>query len=335
MTVPYRMVRRAVDRWLAPVPADRTALVRTVIVAYALLFLIGRSAYLWQAAGLPVSQWRPVGLLGPLGVPPPAWTIAALWAGCVGAAGAVLAGRRRRGAMVALAAGFLLLETYDTSWGQLFHTGHLVALHLLVLAGAALLDPLAVAGRASATPPPPGEIPPMVSGWPLRLLSVVTALTYLLAGVAKLRLGGWDWLDGAALRNQVAYDNIRKELVGSVSSPFAGSVLAQTWWWGPIALATLVVELGAPVAVLWRPARRWWAAAAWAFHVGIVALMAIVFAYPLSGAAYASLLELERPLWWWRRRRIALAASPPARRVDRLGWPPRGDGPKGPIASPR
>lgn len=318
------VARRAVARWLAPVPVERSVVVRTVIVGYALVFLLARSVYLRQAAGLPAAQWRPVGLFTTLDAPPPPWMIGALWGAGVAAAVAVLADRARRAALAALAAAMLVVETYDTSWGQLFHTGHLVTLHLLVLAGAALLEPATVTGRAERpAAPPAGSVPSggsllsgasvlsrpsMVSGWPLRLLSAVTVLTYLIAGVAKLRLGGGAWLDGAALRNQVAYDNIRKELVGSVSSPVAGLVLAHTWWWWPIALATLAVELGAPAALVWRPLRRWWVMAAWVFHVGIVGLMAIVFAYPLSGAAYVSLLEPERyravrPLLHGRPRR--------------------------------
>jgi hypothetical protein len=51
-----------------------------------------------------------------------------------------------------------------------------------------------------------------------------------------------------------------------------------------------------------------WATAAWLFHVGIVALMAIVFAYPLSGVAFAPLFRLER-----------LVAVVPAR-YRRTGW---------------
>ena len=41
---------------------------------------------------------------------------------------------------------------------------------------------------------------------------------------------------------------------------------------------------------------RGWVLAAWAFHLGVVALMAIAFPYPLSGIAYASFLPVERLL---------------------------------------
>jgi hypothetical protein len=72
-----------------------------------------------------------------------------------------------------------------------------------------------------------------------------------------------------------------------------------------MAVAALAVELGAPLALV-RP--RWgyvWVAAAWGFHVGVLALMAIVFPYQLLGIAFAPLLPLERVPAWIRARRSA------------------------------
>jgi hypothetical protein len=42
---------------------------------------------------------------------------------------------------------------------------------------------------------------------------------------------------------------------------------------------------------------RWrteWVVAAWTSHLGVLALMAILFAYPLSGVAFAPFFRLER-----------------------------------------
>ena len=45
------------------------------------------------------------------------------------------------------------------------------------------------------------------------------------------------------------------------------------------------------------------AASAWAFHLGVLALMGIGFPYPLSGIAFASLVPAERlPRWVAERR---------------------------------
>jgi hypothetical protein len=66
------------------------------------------------------------------------------------------------------------------------------------------------------------------------------------------------------------------------------------WLFPPFAIATVLVELGAPIALLSRRWRGPWAVAAWAFHVGIAALMWISFPYPLVGLAYAPLFRVER-----------------------------------------
>ncbi len=63
--------------------------------------------------------------------------------------------------------------------------------------------------------------------------------------------------------------------------------------WAPLTI--LVVELGAPVALLGRRWAAWWSASAWLFHVGIVALMWISFAYPLSLIAFAPFFRIELP----------------------------------------
>jgi len=73
------------------------------------------------------------------------------------------------------------------------------------------------------------------------------------------------------------------------------------------AIGTLIVELGAPVALLGGRIARTWAIAAWAFHLGVVLVMNIVFPYPLAGIALAPVFDVERPVIWvareWRKRR--------------------------------
>jgi hypothetical protein len=48
------------------------------------------------------------------------------------------------------------------------------------------------------------------------------------------------------------------------------------------------------VALLGRRWRTAWVAAAWLFHVGVLALMAIAFPYQLTGVAFAAFFRLER-----------------------------------------
>jgi hypothetical protein len=52
----------------------------------------------------------------------------------------------------------------------------------------------------------------------------------------------------------------------------------------------------------------YWVALAWAFHLGVLATMAIAFPYPLSTVAYLPFFPVERVLEWKRLRALARRA---------------------------
>ena len=79
------------------------------------------------------------------------------------------------------------------------------------------------------------------------------------------------------------------------------NVLAHRWLFPPLAALSLLIELGAPLAILHRRVALVWALCAWGFHLGVLLLMAILFPYQLSGVAYASLFPLERAVARLRR----------------------------------
>jgi hypothetical protein len=139
----------------------------------------------------------------------------------------------------------------------------------------------------------------------VRLAAVVVVLTYTITGVAKLRLAGLDWLDGDTLRHLVAHDNLRKAVLGDRYSPIGPALVSRAWVFAPFAILTLVVELGAWTALLGGRWRTAWVAAAWIFHVGVLAVMAVVFAYPLTGIAFAPFFRTERLAARVRRGRAA------------------------------
>lgn len=267
-----------IDRLVAPVPAGRLATVRALTVGYALVWVALRVGYWRDLSRLPRTQWRPVAFaewVGPFGTT----TVTVLAAVTFGAGAVALTGRTWAVAAPVFAAGFLALTTFGASWGAILHTEQLVALHLVVLAA----GPSGREDDGSAT-----------AGWPLRVMAIVTVATYFVAGVAKFRFGGGlGWLDGDRLRLLVAHDNLRKRLLGDPYSPLAGSLVGHPRLFQLATVLTAVVELGAPLA-LWRPFRYAWVATAWTFHVGVLAVMAILFPYPLSGIAFASLLPVER-----------------------------------------
>jgi len=277
------------NRLSAPVPAERLRIVRTLTFGYASAWLLARVVYVWDTASLPARRFEPIGVLAPLTDPPARPVVMMVWAVALASAVMVTVGRAVRLHAPVAAVSLLLVTTFTNAFGQIFHTEHLLVLHAIVLAAAALLEP--ERGRVE------------VAGWPLRLMMLIVVTAYVVAGIAKLRFGGMAWLDGDVLRSHVAYDNLRKVLVGDVHSPVGGWLAGLGWLWAPIAVVTLVLELGAPIALVPGRIRLVWISAAWTFHLGIVVLMAILFPYQLSGVAFAAFVPVERI---WRRRRTPL-----------------------------
>lgn len=253
---------------------ERLRVVRALVGAYAAIWMVVRLRYHLGLSGFDDARWSPVGVLAPFDGPPPAWIASIVLLVAIPLAAALAVGWRVRLTAPMCALATLLVTTYASSWGQLFHTENLLVLHLGVLAGAALVrrpDPALV----------------------LRVLAVATAAAYVVSGVAKLRGSGWAWVTGDVLRDQVAYDNLRKALLGAPYSPIGARAVAHGWLFAPMAVAALVIELGAPLALLGRRAGAAWSGAAWLFHVGVFALMAIAFPYQLAGVALAPLLPVE------------------------------------------
>jgi hypothetical protein len=271
-------------------PARRLAVFRILTGLYALGYVVGRIPYYLDLAELPDRRWTPPLPLSWLGSPPGRSTvIVVLGATLLTGIGYVL-GWSHRWVGPAFAVLLLGVLSYGNAWGHVFHTDNLLALHVGIVALARSADAWAVGAPAVE---PADDVR---YGFPLRLAAVVTVLTYVVTGIAKLRYAGMDWLAGDTLLNQIAFDNARKKVLGDDYSPLAAAFAAHPWLFRPMGLLTVVVELGAPVALI---SRRWaaaWTAAAWTFHLGILALMWITFAYPLTLVAFAPFFRLERPV---------------------------------------
>jgi hypothetical protein len=132
-------------------------------------------------------------------------------------------------------------------------------------------------------------------------MTAVTAATYVLAAIAKLKFAGLTWVQGDYLRQQVAYDNLRKIELGSIHAPLGAALVQYSAPFASLALISLALELGAPVALFNARFARVWIAGAWIFHVAVAALMAIIFPYQLTLVAFLPYFELER---WSVVRRI-------------------------------
>ena len=297
---------------------------------FAVGYLLVRLPYFVDVTQLDPARWDPPGVLAWLDAPPSPGVAQAVLALTIAAGIAYLVGWRYRWTGTAFALLLLAVLTFRNSWSHLFHADNLLALHVLVVG----LAPAADAWSLDAAGPsdPPADVR---YGWPLRLAALLTVLTYVVTGVAKLRYGH-GWVSGDTLLHQITFDNARKKVLGSPYSPFAGSLADHPWLIRPFAPVTILVELAAPIALL---GRRWavgWVTAAWLLHAGIVALMAITFPYPLSLVAFAPFFDCERPfraVLRWVRERSARSAASPARPVvalarasttRRRAWWPRG-----------
>lgn len=285
--------------WFAPAPAERLAALRMLIGGFALYYVIAALPELHAIAQLPAWRFAPVGIVRAM--VPPSVVVAIAIATCV-ALVAMIAGLAYRVTAPLAAIGLLWTLTYRCTWGQVFHTDDLLVLHVIALACAPAADVWALRTR----PKPAGA----GYGWPIKLLAALTAATYLLAGIAKLRLAGLHWIAGDLLRNQIAIDNLRKAVLGDHVAPLATLLLDHHGMLAAASVLTLVVELGAPLALLGGWLARGWIVAAWAFHVAIVLSMNITFQYPLYGFAFLPLLRCERPFVWLRDlRRTGMPGS--------------------------
>lgn len=281
-------------RFYAPLEPARLATLRVLTGAFAVIYFTVRAPVMASFRTFSDARFAPVGLASFLDAPLPAWAVLALYLAAIGFGIAFTLGVwfRLTGPAFALLA--LWVTSYRNSWGMIFHTDNLLVVHLLVLALADSAAALSLDARGKPPAPPHGRF-----GWPVRLMSAVTVLVYLLAGVAKLKASGLPWMEGEILRNYIAYDAVRKAQVGSVYSPLGAFLVQYAWPFPFIGALTVALELFGPLTLLHRRAAQLWVAGVYAFHLGVLLSMAIAFPYPLAGVAFASFFAAER-IWTWR-----------------------------------
>ncbi|MEO7398751.1 MAG: HTTM domain-containing protein [Ilumatobacteraceae bacterium] len=314
---------RAQDWMFAPAPASRLALFRVITGLFATVYLTIRVRAFAALADNDTSRFDPVGVLSWLDRPLTDGLWLAVLVATIATGVAFTAGAVYRLSGPAFAVLLLVVTTYRSSWGQLLHFENLLVLHVLIVGVARGADARSVDARIDGEAGSRAMTDESRYGWPLRLAATVTVLTYVLAGIAKLRYGGLGWVLGDSLRNHVAYSAVRLDLLGGTPSPFAEPLVGQaSWIFPPVALITVLLELGAPVALLGGRIRTAWVGTAWLLHAAVAAVMFVVFPYPLFLVAFAPLFELERIEGWldkFRRNRRsaaackALRARPPRR----------------------
>ena len=278
----------------AVAPPERLAMFRILIGTFAFVYLLIRLPVFLQL-GDRRTGFDGVGLVGLLDRPVSSAVVAVTVAVTVLAGIGFVLGWRFRLFGPLFALGMLALGSYRGSWGQLLHFENLMVLYLLIVALAPSADTWSLDARRRADDRRHAGTS-TVYGWPIALASLVLVITYVIAGIAKLRYGGLDWVFGDTLRNHVAYAAARLDLLGGTPSPFAGLGVRLEWMWPFAAATTIAIELAAPIALLGGRLRTAWVIAAWSMHLGVLAFMLIGFPMPLFLVAFAPLFRIER-LW--------------------------------------
>ena len=291
-----RPARAGRQLWVVDVgaPAERLAAFRVLTGAFAVAYLLVRLPVFIELSSRS-SGFEGVGLAWFLAGPVAPWAVGALIVVTLVAGVGYTAGALFRLTGPVFAVGVLALTSYRGSWGQLLHFENLVTMHLLIVALSPAADRWSVdrwRRRRGG-----GDAPVRSStafGWPLALASLVVVVTYVIAGVAKLRYGGVEWIFGDTLRNHVAYSAARLDLLGGTPSPVADWAVGIDSAWPAVAGAAVLIELAAPLALLGGRWRTGWVIAAWLMHAGILVFMLVGFPYPLFLVAFAPFFRLER-----------------------------------------
>ncbi len=272
------------------VPPERLAVLRILTIGFATGYLAIRSPAYYALTDNPESTFEPLGVLSGMSAPVAGWTLGAGLVATVLTGAAATAGWRYRLSGPAFAVLLLLITTYRSSWGQILWFEILVVLHVIVVGLAPAADALSFDDRRRGRP---DVRPGPRYGWPILVVSVITVTTYFIAGIAKFRYGGSDWVDGDVLVNHVAFTAARLEVFGAASSPLAVPLVKAPIVASVFAVGAVVLELAAPVALVGGRVRTIWVVSTWLMHTVIALTMFVVFPYPLAGMAFASLFAIE------------------------------------------
>jgi hypothetical protein len=158
------------------------------------------------------------------------------------------------------------------SYGKVDHDrfGFLVALAVLPSAGRAALRDMA---------------PSQAAGWALRMVQVGAVATYFFAAIAKVRFGGWGWVNSTTIARAV----IRR------GTMLADPLLNMPWTLQLTQWFILSLEFVSPVLLFLRPKFQQYAVAfLLCFHVMTFAMIRIIFMPHV--VCLAAFLPLERVL---------------------------------------
>ncbi|MBK9170504.1 MAG: hypothetical protein IPM24_24005 [Bryobacterales bacterium] len=285
--------------WFPAMPSKRIAAIRIAAGLFALWYVAQRYSMFLGVAATEPFYFKPVGAVWWMREPVGTGLFEILMVATLVLNLAFIAGWKHRLTGPAFALLLLVLLSYRNSWTMIYHSDNAMVLQILILGFTRAADAWSVDAWLRSLP----AAAHWRYGWPVQLICAVTAASYFLAGWAKLAGDlGWNWVLGDSLRSQVAADAIRKILLGESAPQLAFFLYEHLWIFTAIGIVSMIVELGAPLALLNRRLGMFWALNAWAMHWGILFIMDITFRYQLAGLIFLAFFPAERlaaPFRWF------------------------------------
>jgi hypothetical protein len=243
----------ALDRWLfAPETAGRVRIVRLLLaILIGLRLATGPHRGL---AGQPAALFRPVWFLTWMDQMPSVQVLLAIQVVGVVAAVAAVLGWRERGTFLVAWSSLLVLAALRASRGKVHHNDLVLLLVAAVLAAAPVGLRLLDARRSPAW------------GWPVRTSVLLVTGAYFLSGFQKLVSSGPAWVLSDNMRNLMYAARLDGHAPTDRFSLFIADRPAVAHL---VALATIVIELGAVVALLRPRLRPAYVGAVAALHAGV------------------------------------------------------------------
>lgn len=292
---------RYLDRfYFEEAPPERPAILRFLVGVWTLYYLGSRYRMIMEIAASEKRFFKTVGVVSYMEEPAKVGAVRAVYFATVISAVAFTLGFRHRVSGPAFASLLLWLLCYRNSWSMIFHNDNALVLHAIVLGFSRSADALSVDALVNGRDDSAVPDEHWRYGWPVKLMSVVTVLTYFVAGVAKFAGPlGKSWTDGEAMRAQIGVDALRKDLLGSEgekSSPLVSRLYRRKWIFRAAGLGSLILEACAPLFLVDRRLAKLWAVGTFGMHWGIYFVMKIKFRYQMTGLIFASFFDLDRLL---------------------------------------
>ncbi len=298
-----RLIDAADRLWFAPMTPITLSICRWATGGFCLYRLLDLREYFVRSADGAPEVFRPVGLAQILDAPIDKATYDGMIGVTIFLCGLFMVGLGHR----ILAPIFALLLTfvlsYSNSWAMVYHTENMLVLHVAILAITPSASTLSLDASYTREEPkyvrfglsPAESAPHMKFRWPVRLMQLGATLPYVVAGIAKVRgKAGWDWAYGENLRDQITMNGLYYEVLRGGAEPITFHVYGWDTAFMFAAAGTLVIELGAPLALLHRYIGYAFVFGVMAMHWSILFIMGIPFPYQLGAFAFACFFEWDK-----------------------------------------